>query len=185
MKMNENILKKLENLNGLKTLALTASALSVVFALSTLYLAMKDPIIIERNEEVLNVKVKASSERTKAELEGFLKASLSARFDTNPEQVGNLAKSFLSLQMLKARELEQIDLKKGALTQKILFDSIVSSSGGLIVKVDRLVKTKSLSSVFPLLFKVKLDETARSGENPYGLVLREVTQVKTKKVEEE
>lgn len=191
MKMNENILKKLENLNGLRVLALMSCILTATFALSTLYLAMRDPVIIERDGAALTTKEKASGDRTRAELEGFMKAALSARFDTNPEPTTTTtaaasSKSYLSLQMLKARELEQTDLKKSALTQKMLLDSIAVAKNEVFVKADRLVKTKALSSVFPLLFRVKIDETTRSGANPYGLVLREVSQVKAqKKVAEE
>ncbi len=185
MKMNENILKKLENLNGLKTLALFSSILTAIFALSTLYLAMRDPVIIERDGVTLTTKEKASGDRTRAELEGFFKLALEARFDSKLDAEAN-SRSYLSMQMLKARELEQADLKKSSLTQKMLLDSIAVSKNEMFVKADRLIKTKNLSSVFPLLFKVKLDETTRSGTNPYGLVLREVTQVKVqKKVVEE
>ncbi len=184
MKMNENILKKLENLNGLKTLAILSSVLCATFAVSTLYLAMRDPVIIERDGITLTTKDKASTERTHAELEGFMKLALEARFESKLDSKVN-SKSYLSMQMLKARELEQADLKKSGLTQKMLLDSISVSKNEMLVKADRLVKSKQLSSVFPLLFKVKLDETTRSGTNPYGLVLREVTQVKIKKVLEE
>ena len=184
MKMNENILKKLENLNGLKTLALMSSILATTFALTTLYLAMRDPVVIERDGVALTVKEKASSERSRAELEGFMKAALSARFDTK-QDVGATSKSYLSLQMLKARELEQVDLKKSALMQRMLLDSITVTKNEVLVKADRLVKAKALSSVFPILFKVKLDEVGRSGSNPYGLVLREAVPVKLKKVAEE
>lgn len=175
-KLIEEIIKKSENTNLTKATLVTLATLCVLFAGISARLALKDPFIIERScSESKKVIASANSKRERRELDNFFRAALADRFDSEKLESSEL----LSMQMLKARELEQMDLKKSDLKQRVLFNSFVENDGNFVIDSDRLVrsasqKSSNLRSAFAFTLIARVEESTRSEQNPYGLILREV-----------
>ncbi|MGE0526779.1 MAG: hypothetical protein AB7G93_00940 [Bdellovibrionales bacterium] len=150
-------------------LGVTFSALVVIMI--SLKFAFKDPLIIER--ECYSTVITASSrqEPTMEEIKGFIREAISYRFDTD----ANVQSDFISLDELKNRALEQEEMKRRNVRQKIIVNEVLDKDDSYEVDADRILSVGQLRSAlrFPLI--VKIQRTSRSPSNPYGLVLLKVS----------
>ncbi|MBI4403625.1 MAG: hypothetical protein HY537_05665 [Deltaproteobacteria bacterium] len=146
------------------------SLCSLFFCISTIRLAVRDPIVIERTcySKALEP---VDPKHTSTEIEAFIRGSVPSRFDSNSN-----AAQFLSTDELMFRNKEQDELLKKEMTQKVVVNSIKLDGARFIVDTDRIISIGKVRTAlaFPLI--VELSSTTRSEINPYGLVLKRVSQ---------
>lgn len=147
----------------------TASALMALLVLMNF--AFKDPLVIERGCYSTVVAATSRQEPTKEEIEGFIKESLSQRFDTD----ANVQGDFISLEELGNRSAEQDEMKRRSVRQKVVVNAILKKDDTYIADTDRILAVGSLRSALQFPLTVKLQRTTRSFSNPYGLVLLKVS----------
>ncbi len=153
----------------LKCVILCLSALCLFFGASSLKLALKDPIVVERGC-LSKIATMSDGKRTVSEIEAFLKEALAQRFDTGP----SIRADFLSEGERQIREKEQKDLQGRKLSQKVLLNSINASGETVNVDADRLISIGEIRSAFRFQLMVKIESITRTEANPYGLLISEV-----------
>src|SRR5688500_12585574 len=101
----------------LKFVILVLSGLSVFFGITSLKLALRDPLVIARGCYSRPATV-VDSKRSETEIKAFLTEALAQRFNSNtPPRDG-----FLSDEEQILREKEQKELKGRKLDQKVILD---------------------------------------------------------------
>lgn len=153
----------------LKAVVLCLSALCLFFGASSLKLALKDPIVVDRGCYSKAGSV-ADGKRTATEIESFLQEALAQRFDTQ----GVVRNDFLSDDEQILRAKEQKDLQNRKLSQRVILNSATVEGGTIIVDADRLISVGDVRSAFKFPLNVKIESVTRSEGNPYGLVVSEV-----------
>lgn len=153
----------------LKIVILCLSVLCVFFGASSLKLALRDPIVVERGCYSKAALV-TDGKRSSIEIESFLKEALSQRFDSQALVRNN----FLSSEEQFLREKEQKDLQLRKLTQRVLLNSAAVDGGVVVVDADRLISVGDVRSAFKFPLRVKIESVTRTEWNPYGLVVSEV-----------
>ena len=158
--------------NNVLRIAIIGVSVSAALALLiSLKFAFKDPLIIERGCYSSLLAATSRQDPTKEEVEGFLRESISQRFDTD----ANVQADIISLDEIGNRSTEQEELKRRSIRQRVLVNSVVAKGDDYLVDADRLLSVGQIRSAlsFPLI--VKIERAARSGSNPYGLVLLKVS----------
>ena len=158
---------------SLKIVALILAIFTVVFSLTSLRLALRDPIVVERGFEVKALNP-VDAKTTNLEIKQFLKKALVQRFTTSERP--NLL--FLSYEQMALREKEQADLASKKIKQFIVINDISVAEDSIIVQADRLLSVADVRSALMFPLKVEVKVTHRSRENPYGLLLTNVIQIK-------
>ena len=153
----------------LKFVILCLSALCLFFGASSLKLALKDPIVVERGC-LSKIATTSDGKRTVSEIEAFLKEALAQRFDTG----NNVRVDFLSEGERQIREKEQRDLQGRKLSQRVLLNSINASGETVNVDAERLISIGEIRSAFRFPLMVKIESITRTDTNPYGLLISEV-----------
>lgn len=145
---------------------------TLIFSLTTVKLAVKEPFIIEREcySKILST---ADSKHSPSEMERFVKAAIPKRFDSD----GVDFRSVLSDDEVQFRLKEQEDLSKKAITQRVVVTSIKMEGASATVEADRILSAGKIRSALFFPLKVTLATTARTPSNPYGLILKKVSQV--------
>lgn len=150
---------------GVVALSLVAVTLGTVLA----FAASAPPIVIERG--CVSRELKGSPPaQSEAEIETFVRESLSQRFDS--EAVASSA--YLSLDELAARERDVRELENRKMRQRVLVNTVKLDGNHVTVDADRLISVGAIRSalVFPLV--LTLGTVPRTEANPYGLVLIQV-----------
>lgn len=155
----------------LKSVILCLSILCLFFGGSSLKLALKDSIVVDRGCYSKAAPV-GDGKRTTTEIEAFLKEALSQRFDTQTV----VRNDFLSDDEQSLRAKEQVELQNRKLSQKVVLNSATVDGGMILVDADRLISVGEVRSAFKFPLSVKIESVTRSEGNPYGLV---VSMVKT------
>lgn len=153
----------------LKAVVLCLTVLCLFFGASSLKLALKDPLVVDRGCYSKAASV-ADGKRTTAEIESFLKEALAQRFDTQTV----VRNDFLSDDEQILRAKEQKDLQSRKLSQRVILNSATVEGGTIIVDADRLISVGDVRSAFKFPLNVKIESVTRSEGNPYGLVVSEV-----------
>jgi hypothetical protein len=160
--------------NSLKWATLSLSVLSVALTSCLLSLAMKEPLVFER--ECLSRAVPlVSASPSNAEIERFVRLAMEKRFNTYALDVP----IFLSASELDVRNREVDELTKKGMAQKILVNSVKIEKDKISVDADRILSVAKIRSALPLPVTVKIKQTDRSNGNPFGLVLSDVSMIST------
>lgn len=155
----------------LRVAILGVSVSGLLALLISLKFAFKDPIIIERGCYSTVTAATSRQEPTKEEVEGFIKESLSQRFDSD----ANVQGDFISLEELGNRSAEQEEMKRRNVRQRVVVNTVLNKDDAYAVDTDRILAVGGLRSALQFPLVVKLQRTARSFSNPYGLVLVRVS----------
>lgn len=156
---------------ALKIASFSLSLALLASAVVNISLLERNPLIIDRGCDSSAVD-SSKKPHTEAEIKAFLNKAVSERFNVNvafPEE-------YISQSELKKRAKEQKRLKKQKIIQKVLIDEINFEEK--LISADRLIRIGDVRSAFPLKFHFALEETKRSEENPYGLILSNVFEAK-------
>lgn len=162
------------------TLKIVIIALSVgVVSLATVTarLALKEPVVIERGG-VVRVAERGTDKVSELEIKMFLKEVIPQRFNT----VDLPKTAYFDPSQLKARKIEQDELKKKNMRQTLLISSIEIKGDVINIEADRLIAVEKIRSAFIVSFDVAVAQTQRSAENPYGLVLVKALPITTNKL---
>lgn len=162
---------------ALTMMSVTASALGFM----NIFVSLKDPLIIERSCETKIAEIQ-SANQTREEIENFIKASLSTRFDSVTKTDPAL---FLTENLQLVRTKEQQELKNKNIEQKVIVRSIKSEQDKFIIEADRLISIGKIRTAVPLDLIVSVASKTRSLSNPYGLVLTLVDQVKSEQTKDD
>ncbi|MBI4402590.1 MAG: hypothetical protein HY537_00425 [Deltaproteobacteria bacterium] len=156
--------------NALKV-ALCVTTLTILILSGTVInLALRAPLVIERECWSKAVQT-VQNKQTAQEIENFLRFAIPKRFDTDASD----AKVFLDSEELGFRTVEQEDLTRKGMKQKVIVDSIQISEKEIVVDTDRILTLGAVRSSIPFLLSVQILATPRTAANPYGLVLEKVT----------
>ncbi len=156
----------------LKLLVMGLSLVSIFLCVVCLKTVSKDPLVIERgcfSKAVENAKTPA----TDKEIQSFVKEALDARFSTNA-----LNTSLLSLKQKEIRDREQKEFQSRNMKQTVIVDSVLVSKEKVEVNAVRLISVGEIKSAFSFPLKVEIERSDRTLDNPYGLILTEVTNIK-------
>lgn len=143
-----------------------------IFCLTTVKLAVKGPFIIER-ECYSRTLTTADSKHSQTEMEQFIKVALPKRFDSD----GADFRSVLSEDEIQFRAKEQEDLSKKGVSQRVNITSVKMEGSSATVEADRVLSAGKIRSALFFPLKVTLATTSRTPSNPYGLILKRVSQV--------
>jgi hypothetical protein len=138
-------------------------------------LALRAPLVVERS--CVTKTLALSPERhSPDEIKAFLREAISERLDsgTTPHA------SYFSPEEMAAREREQTAFRDKQMTQRFLPGEITISGNEILVSGDRIIGIGKIKSVLPLALRINLKQVLRTEENPYGLVVAEVSEVKEK-----
>jgi hypothetical protein len=161
--------------NALKISVLFLSALSLTIGIGAVSLALKNPVVIregDANTAAQNIAL-GSVEPTADEVTSFLRLAISARF--SPETKSS---AFISSDELQSKAREEQDLSQRGMKQRVYFISANVSGNDITAECDRVIAVGALRSVVPLNLKIEVARVTRSRENPSGLVLKRLSQIK-------
>ncbi len=170
MRFTEVWAEVLSQNNSLKWATLSLSVLTVALATCLISLAMREPLVFER-ECYTKALSPTSSSPSNDEIERFLRIALSKRFDTDALDVP----VFLSASELNVRSKEVEELTKKGMSQKVLVNSVKVDHGKLTVDADRIISVGKIRTALPLPLNVRVKSTDRSAGNPYGMVISDVS----------
>ncbi|MBK9293311.1 MAG: hypothetical protein IPM57_02535 [Oligoflexia bacterium] len=166
-----------ENKN-LKILLFSMSLVAIFLSISTFKAVVKDPLVIERGcySKILPTQKNTSED----EIKQFVKEALEARFN-----FGLSRPSFLSIKQKELREREQKELNSRNMKQVLVISEVNVQKDKILVKADRLISVGEIRSAFSFPLLVSVESTDRSFDNPYGLVLTEVSSPNSKEQKNE
>lgn len=150
----------------LKVLVLGLFILTLFFGITTLKLSTRGSLIIERScfSKALQV---VEDNRTPAEIETFLKESLSQRFNS----ILQVQDGYLASEERRTKEEEQKEMQTRGIEQSFLFYSSRQKAGEIHVEADRIIRVGEVRSAFKFPLIVKVETRNRTSGNPYGLIL--------------
>ncbi len=158
---------------SLKLATLILLLLTITLGLTTVKLALREPLIVERGC-ISRLVQTGSTERTPAEIEAFITEALTMRFNTNSPQIGG----YLSLDEDGVRINDQKELLQRSMTQKIIINGVKINGATVTVDTDRLISVGNIRSALPFLLFAQIATVTRNESNPYGLVLNKVSVIK-------
>jgi hypothetical protein len=162
---------------SLKVATLFLLISSLTFALTTVKLALRNPLIIERACESKILKPQ-STERSSQEIESFIKEALFMRFDT----VANANDNYFSQDEQTARKTEKKELLQRNIQQRLLVNSLKTEGNQVTVDCDRLIQIGAIKSVVSVTLLVQIATDSRSEFNPYGLAITTIAVAKKEDV---
>ncbi|RYZ78463.1 MAG: hypothetical protein EOP06_29035 [Proteobacteria bacterium] len=136
---------------------------------------MKDPLLIER-ECFSRAVYSRNAKPTEDEIRAFLKEALPMRFNTE----GTIKDGFLAINETMLREKDLSTLAQRQISQKVLVDEIKIDPKLITANLDRVVSVGKIKSVLPLILIITVQETTRSENNPYGLIITSIDQPEDK-----
>ena len=130
--------------------------------------ALRAPLVIERGctSGVAKASDVADVSPNSVELHAFVTSALPMRFDST----ARVEAAWIDPAQLKSRDIEQEDLKKKKLSQRIAIESVSVAGNKITVRADRIIAIGKVRSAFPVILDVRIERTRRSAMNPYGLV---------------
>lgn len=159
----------------LKIATLVLSVTSVVQLLVIGSLASRDLPVVERGcySRASQAKI---TDPTKDEIKSFLLEALPMRFDSD----AYVKDGFLSIEESVARDKEQTTLKQRQITQRVVVSDVKVDGKNIVATADRLFSVGAIKSALAFNLNVTIQQTNRTEANPYGLVLRAVSQIEAK-----
>lgn len=150
----------------LKWLLLFLSILCIVLGTGLIFLAEKDPLIIERAcfSGVMSTRDVA---QTNSEVKAFVTEALSQRFDSAMDTQS----SFLSAEERVKAQKDRDDFSAKKIKQRLLINQIDIKEDKITVDADRIVAVDEIRTAFRFPLEIKIATTLRSERNPYGLML--------------
>jgi hypothetical protein len=160
----------------LKIGVLALSIVSVFLGATTVKLALKKPLIIERACFSKAIESENSS-RTAAEVEIFIREAIHERFDSD----GTPLADYLSPEETSNRVQEQKELTSRNMRQTVLVRAVKVDGDAAMIDCDRIISVGLIRSALSYPLSVNIATTTRSTTNPYGL---QVTKIAIPKPEE-
>ncbi len=160
----------------LKIVILCLSFIVLLLGFTTVANSFKAPLLIEK-ACYSKVKSLASDKHSEVEIKAFVEWALAQRFDSEKLLIENV----LSYRETKKRRAELKEIKHRKMKQKIIVNTVELKDGKALVDSDRLISVGKVRSAFVFPLIVSLESISRSMENPYGLRIKSVNEIKRKK----
>jgi hypothetical protein len=157
----------------LRATVLILALCTLVFSITTVRLAIRDPLIIDR-ECVSKAVTSAGAKHSTTEIDAFVRMALTKRFDTGATDT----EIFLSDEENGFRAKEQDELSKRNITQRLVINGLKIDGSTVTVDADRLLSVGKVKSAIAFPLVVTLATLDRSTADPYGLSIRRVAQAK-------
>lgn len=171
MKFTEAWADVLNQNNALKITLAISTVCTFILCVTTVRLALRDPLVIERecySRQVTPVQTK----QTLSEIENFVWATLSRRFDSDAVE----SRAYLGEEEYAYRLKEQEELARKGMKQKIFPSAVKATEKQITVEADRILSVGNIRSNVPFSLVVQVAATSRTPGNPYGLVFQRVSQ---------
>ena len=151
-----------------KTVSIILGAVSIFLSMSVLKLALREPIVVERQWDS-NHLIKVRPQPSEKEIKEFLYKSLPQRFNTETA----IDEGYLSPEEIRIKRKEQKELASRSFSQSVVIQKIEISEKENKIKawLIRLVFVKSIISPIPFEIEITLESKTRNILNPYGLIL--------------
>lgn len=159
----------------LKIVIVSLSFLVIILGFTTVAQSFKEPLLIEKGC-YNTVKKTASTEHSQKEIRAFVKWGLSQRFNTED----TLVPSTLSYKETKKRRIEFKEIKHRKMKQIVVVNKVELKDGKAYVDSDRLISVGKVRSAFIFPLILNLESVNRSANNPYGLRIKSVVEIKRK-----
>lgn len=147
---------------------------TLTLTVTTMRLALKDPLVIERGCASRALAAAGGNQRSAAEVEAFVREAIAERFNSDSTP----APGFLSAEEEGQRTAEQKELSARGMSQRVVVNAVKPSGDTATVDTDRIISVGSIRSAFSFPLIIILASTTRSESNPYGLVLTKISQPK-------
>jgi hypothetical protein len=157
----------------LRLVIMTLGSTTLVLAVTSVKLMLKEPLIIERGC-LSFVQPTVNSKHPVSEIDAFVRTALSKRFDTSAQDTD----AFLADDERGFRTQEQTELAKKQVTERVLVNAIKVDGTNVTVDADRLLSVGKIRSALPFVLKVEIATQSRTPSNPYGLLLKKVSALK-------
>lgn len=144
---------------------------ALVLALTCVKLALKPPLVVDRECRSEAAKLVSGSDHTAQEIETFVRAAITARFNSDAQ----LIPGYLAAEEETSRLAEQKELSNRGITQKVIITSVKVAGDTAAIDADRLISVGSIRSAFPFPLTAILSSITRTEINPYGLVLSKIS----------
>lgn len=160
---------------ALKGSVIILGFVSMTLAITSVRLAMRTPILIERPNSCFDhTIVAASSAHTPSEIESFVREALQQRFNSDAKTLP----TYLSSDEETARTQEQKELSNRGMTQFIVVRGMKINESIVAVDTDRLISVGQIRSAFSFPLTVNLTTASRNEINPYGLQVAKIVSLK-------
>jgi len=159
----------------LRVLLIALSVTTLLLAASTVRLAVREPLIVERGCVSTPAKT-GSGKHTNQEIEAFVRQAIPKRFDSK----GSEAQLVLSSDEYGFRLKEQQELKSRGISQRVVVNEVSIEGTAVRVDADRILNASNLRTAVAFPVTLELSQTDRTPANPYGLVMARVSQSKPK-----
>ncbi len=158
---------------SLKVALICLSVCCFALSVCSVKLALKEPLIIERvcYSEVIK---SAKSERTRSEIEAFVREAIRQRFNSD----SSVQPTFLSQDEEVARQQEQKELSSRSMSQSVTVRSLDVKDNTVFIQADRLISVGEIRSAFSFPVNAVVQSVDRSASNPYGLQLSHIVSQK-------
>lgn len=159
----------------LRVLLVALSITTLFLAASTVRLAVREPLIVERGCVSVTAKT-GPAKHSNEEIDAFVRQALPKRFDSK----GVETQLVLSAEEYGFRLKEQQELKSRGINQRVVVNEVSVDGPTVKVDADRILTATNLRSAVAFPVTVELTQTDRTAANPYGLILARVAQAKSK-----
>jgi hypothetical protein len=155
-----------------KWLLFLMAMLCIVLGTGLIFVAQKDPLVIERAcfSGILATKDTAP---TSGEVKAFVVEALNQRFDST---TGTFP-AFLSIEERSKAQKDREELASKKIKQRLLINSVDIKENKITVDTDRIISVDEIRTAFRFPIEVQVATIARSERNPYGLVLTLATPI--------
>jgi len=154
----------------LKLAVACLSVVAVALSATSVKLALRDALVIERGCTSTAVMVSSSPHPTE-EIEAFIKEAISQRYNSDSK----VTLGYLSSEEEQSRVQEQKELAARGMSQKMIVNKVTVSTNTITVDADRLISAGQIRSAFVYPLVVNIKNINRTLDNPYGLTLAKAT----------
>ena len=148
---------------------------TVALALTSAKLALKPPLVIDRECRSVSAKLAPATDHTTHEIEVFVRDALAARFNSDAVPMPG----YLSPDEEASRAVEQKELSSRNMTQKVIMNGVKVTGDAVTIDADRLISVATIRSALPFQLTATLVSITRTDSNPYGLTLSKIAPRKT------
>ncbi len=157
----------------LRAAVLGLSACCLCLTIAAVRLAVRQPLLIER-ECLSRVVTPVNTQVTPQEIDNFVHFVIPKRFDSDAVDSAVV----LSSDEESFRNREQEELSKKSMSQRVVVVSVKEEGTNVTVDTDRILTIGKLRTALAFPLQISLSTTDRTSANPYGLVLKRVSQLK-------
>lgn len=149
----------------------------LILAVLVLKFAFKNPIVIERSSDRVEVKSISDIKVNEKDFLAYLEAILKNRYDYEVEFNPYL----YSEAEIQKYQIERKEFQEKKLKQRVLINSVKMDGNNFVADIDRIISIEKVKSVINQKIKLTVISNPRTELNPYGLILENIEILKDEK----